>query len=94
MFTKLINSGLSITPQKNLITNIGFGDEATHTKNRNDARGLLKRSDLSFPLSHPYAIIKNYELDFRYFEAFIKRHESKPKWTSFISSIMSGKCKS
>lgn len=94
VFAKLINNGLSITPQKNLIANIGFGEDATHTKSKNDVRGFLKRNDLGFPLSHPDAIIKNYELDYRYFEAFIKRHESKPKWKSFVSSIMAGKCKS
>ena len=28
------NSGISITPNMNLVTNLGFNDEATHTKNK------------------------------------------------------------
>lgn len=94
VFAKLINNGLSITPQKNLITNIGFGAEATHTKSKDDVRGLLKRNELDFPLSHPDVMIKNYKLDYRYFETFIKRHESKSKLVSFINSIMACKNKS
>lgn len=94
VFSRFANNGLSITPQKNLITNIGFGEDATHTKSKSDARGLLKRNELVFPLTHPEAIIKNYELDFKYFEAFIKQTEQKPKWVGFINSIMSGKSKS
>lgn len=91
VFAKLINSGLSIVPQKNLITNIGFGEEATHTTSKNDKRSLLKRNELDFPLNHPATLIKNYELDFRYFESFIKQHEAKPKWKNLISSIIAGK---
>jgi hypothetical protein len=33
-FCRLINSGLSIIPSKNLVTNIGFRADSTHTKKR------------------------------------------------------------
>lgn len=36
------NNGLSINPNKNLITNIGFGNNATHTKEKNDLANLEK----------------------------------------------------
>lgn len=35
-----INSGLAITPEVNLISNIGFGINATHTKRVNKFTGL------------------------------------------------------
>lgn len=32
--SRLLNSGLSVIPGKNLVTNIGFGELATHTKGK------------------------------------------------------------
>ncbi|MFB6226475.1 MAG: glycosyltransferase family 2 protein [Candidatus Paceibacteria bacterium] len=43
--------GLSIIPQKNLITNIGF-EEGTHTTNYKKENKSLKRFEISFPLEH------------------------------------------
>jgi hypothetical protein len=36
-FTRLSQSGLSILPKANLVQNIGFGEDATHTKTANQA---------------------------------------------------------
>lgn len=94
VFAKLVNNGLSITPQKNLVTNIGFGEDATHTTSKDDRRGLLQRHELEFPLTHPVVTVKNHELDFRYFEVFIKRQKPRPKWVHFINSVIAGRCKS
>ena len=52
MFAAWANSMVSIVPQKNLVTNIGFGLEATHTK------GASRFADvpalpMDFPLVHP-----------------------------------------
>lgn len=46
------NHGKSITPIQNLVNNIGFGVEATHTK---ESVGFLIRKSgmLSFPVTHP-----------------------------------------
>lgn len=35
MFSIWLNEGVSITPTENLVINIGFGDNATHTKKQN-----------------------------------------------------------
>lgn len=56
------NFGLSISPNKNLISNIGFGPQATHTKDT----GLLSNlptEEISFPLLHPKDIKPNKEAD-------------------------------
>ncbi len=49
-------NGLAIHPAKNLISNIGFGKEATHTKDTRSIFSMLPTSELSFPLQHPSAI--------------------------------------
>ncbi|MCS3824359.1 hypothetical protein [Salinibacter ruber] len=59
--------GLSILPQTNLVTNIGFGERATHTKNTEgtdgESDGHRPARSLSFPLSHPNRIVRDYEAD-------------------------------
>lgn len=43
VYSCLVNNGLSIVPQKNLVTNIGFGLEGTHTKQScSDAAGRAR----------------------------------------------------
>jgi hypothetical protein len=45
-----INNGLSINPNRNMVTNIGFGQEATHTKFENTRVSNLKSFDIQFPV--------------------------------------------
>ncbi len=56
-FSRLINCGLAITPKANLISNIGFGENATHTINLNSSLANLPRHNLDFPLKHPLTLI-------------------------------------
>lgn len=69
VFTRLNYAGLSITPKKNLIKNIGFGEDSTHNSG-NGARFLnLSLSEMNFPLNHPKGIIisKKFSEDFHKF---------------------------
>ena len=50
------SQGLHIVPRMNLISNIGFGPNATHTRNTKSNRNNLPRIPLSFPLRHPAQI--------------------------------------
>ncbi|MGZ3767752.1 MAG: hypothetical protein ACXVA2_24025, partial [Mucilaginibacter sp.] len=52
-FALFVNSGLSVIPNVNLIENIGFGSEATHTLSTTDKLKQNKARTLSFPLKHP-----------------------------------------
>lgn len=54
---------LSITPKCNLVSNIGHGNNATHTKDTNSYFANLPRFDLDFPLKHPTHIARNYNAD-------------------------------
>lgn len=47
------HNGLSIVPEKNLVVNIGFDEEGTHTTSSNHWLAGLKTSPLRFPLRHP-----------------------------------------
>jgi hypothetical protein len=62
-----INSGLIIVPEKNLITNLGFGADATNTKNPLGAGHDLKMEEMEFPLKHPPFVMVDKHRDQRYF---------------------------
>ena len=56
------NSGLSITPARNMVRNIGFHAEATHTT-RNSIYSTLRAEELTFPLSHPDYVLASSDKD-------------------------------
>lgn len=70
-YARFMHDGIVVVPNQNLIENIGFGPEATHTK---QASGLERRKDsLPFPLKHPGSI----ELDRAYDKMLIREHYGK-----------------
>jgi len=54
-YTNLMSHTLSIVPRVNLVRNIGFGPDATHTKDPDDGPALQAKT-LPFPLIHPAAM--------------------------------------
>jgi hypothetical protein len=61
-------SGLSIVPHVNLVENIGFGEDATHTKWKGDTRADQPLEPMTFPLRHPPYIVRDRHGDQRYLE--------------------------
>lgn len=77
VFANWRSSRLSVIPNVNLVTNIGFGPEATHTKNEN-ALANMPTSSIEFPLSHPASMIRNVAFDrnnFKliYYRSFVRK---------------------
>lgn len=54
-----INSGLSILPNTNLIKNIGFGADATHTLDLESKLANIETEDINLPLQHPSFMLIN-----------------------------------
>lgn len=69
-FSCLIQNGLTINPSVNLVSNIGFGPEATHTKTPNNIANF-PRSTMTFPLRHPPYILRDSRLDRREVELIL-----------------------
>jgi hypothetical protein len=61
------NFGKCIIPKINLVSNIGFGENATHTLNINDENANRITGNFKFPLKHPDKKIINIEID-KYFD--------------------------
>jgi len=60
-FVKNYQSALSIVPTQNLIVNIGFGADATHTTTGDTP--LQAKREMEFPLIHPVFILADAEHD-------------------------------
>ncbi|XDD52791.1 hypothetical protein AB3N62_09840 [Leptospira sp. WS4.C2] len=55
---------ISIMPTKNLVSNIGFGIEATHTKTEDSVLNKIKTEELKFPLVEPKTFDPDRVLDY------------------------------
>ncbi len=58
-----LQSGLTILPNTNLVSNIGFDLESTHTRNKSSLYSNLQTKSLQFPLTHPLFIICDKKAD-------------------------------
>lgn len=93
-FTCWVHSGLVILPSRNLVSNIGFGPEATHTFYKRDGRANLIANDVTFPLKHPNFIIIDRKSDNYIFSNYLNKLFSTKRWIQFswirIWKIFSG----
>ncbi len=62
-FSSWMNKQLAIIPKANMVSNIGHGEEATHTMDSNSYFANLPIFSISFPLKHPDKIERNLEAD-------------------------------
>ena len=62
-FTLWRESGLAIHPRINLIRNIGYGPDATHTKDDRTFLATVPMGTIEFPLCHPERVRRNAEAD-------------------------------
>ena len=81
------NSGLCVAPQVNLVKNIGFDGQATHTKGKSIISSLSAK-ELELPLSHPETMIVSADRD--WVEARLRvRHSSTLRYplNKYASSL-------
>ncbi|GCL41811.1 glycosyltransferase family 2 protein [Dolichospermum planctonicum] len=71
-FARLVQSGLSIVPSVNLISNIGFGNDATHTKSADSAVANIKSTEIEFPLKINKFTVVDRDYDRKLFHKLIK----------------------
>jgi len=65
---------MAIYPKTNLVNNVGFGNDATHTKSENNCL-LSRKSDFIMPLMHPEKVILDVDYDYRLTRNFDLQHE-------------------
>jgi hypothetical protein len=81
--------GLTTLPAINLVTNIGFGDRATHTKTGESETPQFSNDALSFPLRHPSVVVRDYRADQFTSENHYGISDSQPpRWRQLASVIV------
>jgi hypothetical protein len=82
MYSAWRQRGLSINPCVNLVSNIGFGDAATHTVQHESPLASLPVQPMEFPLRHPPDVMRDEKAD-RYTERNVYLVPSR--WRSIAS---------
>jgi hypothetical protein len=62
-YTNLLNDHLCVICNYNLISNIGFTEDATHTMNLNDPAANMEYGNLPNPIVHPDIVVHNKDAD-------------------------------
>lgn len=62
-FSCWAQNGLTILPARNLVKNIGFSEDATHTKDNNSLESKLILESLDSPLVHPPCMVRDVMAD-------------------------------
>lgn len=68
LFSNWINHRINVVPQENMVSNIGFGSQASHTRNLTRVANLPVH-ELHFPLQHPNVCLPDREADRYTFKA-------------------------
>jgi len=61
-FSCWVQGGLTILPKINLVKNIGYGEDSTHTSSKKQTKNL-STNQVSFPLKHPPFVIRDTKAD-------------------------------
>jgi hypothetical protein len=81
-FASRLNGRIAVMPNANLISNIGFGVEATHTTGPSEFSGLpVVQTD--YPIKHPMGIFASVTLDNRF-----NQRNHQPRFSQRIKSAV------
>jgi len=85
-FAVLANGGLSIIPATSMVRNIGFGDDATHTRKTWDHVQHSLNKNTLLPLRHPRAVKVDDEYDRGYFRTVTQ--VASPLWRLILKRYL------
>ena len=75
-FACWLQNGLTILPNVNLVSNIGYGEAATHTRSTESPLANMRIEAIQFPLMHPPYVIRDTVAD----ERTARVHYSTPSY--------------
>jgi hypothetical protein len=71
-------SQICVVPTVNLVTNIGFGEGATHCVGNESPLANIPNKEMNFPLRHPVSIERNEEMDHAIFRIRMMGNQKPP----------------
>lgn len=87
-FARLMQSGLTVVPAVNLISNIGFGREATHTKNPRATVANLEVTPCRFPLVVNRFVAVDRAYDIAFMEMMLAQQSLSIKFADVVRSLL------
>lgn len=85
--TLIKNGSLTVMPQSNLVSNIGFDIDATHTKKWNSSLAIATEP-LNFPLIHPTKIEADNQADCFIFRSLFPQKTVTTRAASFFQNLL------
>lgn len=89
-FTNFFHNGLAVTPNQNLISNIGFGAASTHTPDAGSPYARIPLEELNGEITHPTYFLPQKQADFnvlaydfelkRRYRKYNKFHRRLKRW--------------
>ena len=79
LYCRMMQGSYAVTPCVNLVTNIGFRPDATHTRNRIDPFANEPSAEMEFPLQHPPFFAWDHVSDNRYLDFVFPQHRFNPR---------------
>jgi hypothetical protein len=79
LFATWTQNGLCIMPNVNMISNIGFNNEATHTRWSGSKWAALPLEEMTLPLQHPPVVERNKEADDFFVQKVVLTDLPQPK---------------
>jgi hypothetical protein len=73
MFGSWLRNAVAVAPSVNLVTNIGFGEGATHLRNANHPFAEIPAESMEFPLRHPPRVEVDDRVDRAMWDVVIER---------------------
>lgn len=86
LLSSLRNSQCSVIPCVNLVSNIGFGAEATNCTDADSPLHDIPRGELEFPLTHPAEVRRNHLVDHALFIKVFNHR--RPFWRRAINKLI------
>jgi hypothetical protein len=83
-FSAWVNNGLTVLPGVNLVSNIGFGGNATHNLNPWNRFASLPAEAMRFPLAHPAQVDRQQEAD----EFTQRKMYTRPLWRRLAGQVL------
>jgi GR25 family glycosyltransferase involved in LPS biosynthesis len=87
MFYQLKNKKLSIYPNRNLVKNLGFDADATHTVEKNNPMVNVVLSEIIFPLKNKVSIKENRFFYENYLKPIWALYQ-RPNWKYYLGNIL------
>lgn len=78
---------LAVIPKVNLVRNIGYGVDATHSTDPNSYFANVPTMELQFPIKHPKTIIRNFDADIFIQKTLFGEAEIVTPWKKLKRSV-------